>query len=95
MSRKCPECEEGGGRPHLPDCSFAPLTEEREAFIRDHAVEIVRKKEAKIRRQAAEIDRLNQRIKAIAFNEQQKEASVLPPRTTQSEAEQMAARHQA
>jgi hypothetical protein len=55
MSRKCPECLESGSRSHLPDCSYAPNTAEREAFIREHAVELVRSLEAKVRRQAEQL----------------------------------------
>ena len=65
MSKKCPECLECGNRSHLPGCSFAPMTEEREAFIREHAVQLVRDLEEKVRRQAAVIAQLNQKVRAI------------------------------
>jgi hypothetical protein len=62
MSRKCPECRESGDRPHLPTCSYAPNIQEREAFIKEHAVELVRGLEEKVRRQARQLNSLGNRI---------------------------------
>jgi hypothetical protein len=58
MSRKCPECNEGGGRVHLPGCSFGPAPQDRERYIKENAVAVVDALQEKIRRQANELNRL-------------------------------------
>ena len=79
MSRKCPECQEGGGRPHLASCPYAPDGPEREAFIRQHAVGIVRDLEEKVRRQALELAKLNHRIKELRREMGRKKGRESPP----------------
>lgn len=58
MARKCPECGECG-RAHLVGCSYGPSALDREAFIRANAVQLVRELEARVRRQALELSKLN------------------------------------
>jgi hypothetical protein len=65
LSRKCPECKEGGHRPHLVGCSYGPSVEDRAEFIKEHAVEMVRELEEKIRRQAKDLSSLNHAVHCL------------------------------
>ena len=65
MSRNCEECGVKEKLAHLPTCSFAPPRDEREEFIRENAVEVVRGLEAKVLRRSKELAKQHKAIRSL------------------------------